>query len=108
MLSAQNEQENNMTRSRQSELHERITIIGDVKSASFVPWIRRHADKLGLSQSFLHAGAERIELEVAGPVELIDMLEMGCSLGPIDVWVDEFQRRIVNATDTPPPEQHPS
>ncbi|WP_064713073.1 hypothetical protein [Rhizobium bangladeshense] len=97
-----------MTRSRQSELHERITIIGDVKSASFVPWIRRHADKLGLSQSFLHAGAERIELEVAGPVELIDMLEMGCSLGPIDVWVDEIQRRIVNATDTPPPEQHPS
>ncbi|MDO3436702.1 acylphosphatase [Rhizobium sp. CBN3] len=97
-----------MGRSRQSELRERITILGDVNSASFVPWIRRHADKLGLSQDFLHAGADRIELEVAGPVELIDMLEMGCSLGPMDVWVDAIQRRIVSAKDTPPSEQHPS
>ncbi|RUM22112.1 acylphosphatase [Rhizobium vallis] len=84
-----------MTPLRQSELRERITILGDVNSASFVPWIRRHADKLGLSQDFFHADANRIELEVVGPVELIDMLEMGCSLGPIDVWVDEIQRRIV-------------
>ncbi|SCB58107.1 hypothetical protein GA0061105_10431 [Rhizobium aethiopicum] len=90
-----------MTRSRQSELRERFTILGDVRSASFVPWIRRHADKLGLSQNFLHAGADRIELEVAGPVELIDMLEMGCSLGPIDVWVDQIQRRIVDPVPTP-------
>ncbi|MBX4956764.1 acylphosphatase [Rhizobium lentis] len=95
-----------MTRSRQSELRERITILGDVNSASFVPWIRRHADKLGLSQDFLYAGAERIELEVAGPVELIDMLEMGCSLGPIDVWVDEIQRRVVDPISTPKSERH--
>lgn len=90
-----------MRRSQQSELRERITIVGDVESASFIPWIRRHADKLGLSQDFLHAGANRIELEVVGPAELIDMLEMGCSLGPIDVWVDEIQRKIVCPPDTP-------
>ncbi|WP_064695192.1 hypothetical protein [Rhizobium aegyptiacum] len=95
-----------MIRPRQSELRERFTILGDVKSASFVPWIRRHADKLGLSQNFLHAGADRIELEVAGPVELIDMLEMGCSLGPIDVWVDQIQRRIVDPITTPRSERH--
>lgn len=89
-----------MTRSRQGELRERITILGDVNAASFVPWIHRHAEKLGLSQHFFYAGADRIELEVAGPVELIDMLEMGCSLGPIDVWVDEIQRRIVDPADT--------
>ncbi|MBE1507101.1 acylphosphatase [Rhizobium viscosum] len=86
---------------RQGELRERMTILGDVNAASFIPWIRRHADKLGLSQDFFHTGADRIELEVAGPVELIDMLEMGCSLGPIDVWVDEIQRRIVDPADTP-------
>ncbi|PCK88199.1 acylphosphatase [Rhizobium sophoriradicis] len=95
-----------MRPSRQSELRERITIVGDVNAASFVPWIRRHADKLGLPQHFFYAGADRIELEVVGPVELIDMLEMGCSLGPIDVWVDEIQRKIVDPADTLQPAQH--
>ncbi|WFU05026.1 acylphosphatase (plasmid) [Rhizobium sp. CB3171] len=72
-----------------------MTILGDVNLTSFVPWIQRHANKLGLSQTFFHFGADRIELEVAGPVELIDMLEMGCSLGPFDVWVEEIQRRVI-------------
>lgn len=90
-----------MMQARQGELRERMTILGDVNSASFVPWICRHADKLGLSQDFFYTGADRIELEVAGPVELIDMLEMGCSLGPIDVWVDEIQRKIVDPADAP-------
>ncbi|AVA26460.1 MULTISPECIES: acylphosphatase [unclassified Rhizobium] len=80
---------------RQGEFREHMTILGDVNSTSFVPWIQRHADKLGLSQTFFHSGADRIELEVAGPVELIDMLEMGCSLGPFDVWVEEIQRRVI-------------
>lgn len=39
----------------------------------------------------------RIELEVAGPVELIDMMEMGCSLGPIDVWVERIERTALSA-----------
>ncbi|WP_454854139.1 acylphosphatase [Rhizobium binxianense] len=90
---------------RQGEFRERMTILGSVEPASFVPWIRRHAGKLGLSQSFLHAGADRIELEVAGPVELIDMLEMGCSLGPIDVWVEEIQRTVI-APGNPPGHNH--
>ncbi|MBX4935956.1 acylphosphatase [Rhizobium binae] len=95
-----------MIRLRQGKLRERITILGDVNAASFVPWIHRHADKLGLSQHFFYAGTDRIELEVAGPVELIDMLEIGCSLGPIDVWVDGIQRRIVDPADTHPFPQH--
>ncbi|MBB3660398.1 hypothetical protein FHX15_005667 [Rhizobium sp. BK650] len=86
---------------RHGDFCERMTILGDLNAASFIPWIGRHADKLGLPRVFLHTGADRIELEVAGPVELIDMLEMGCSLGPIDVWVDEIQRRIVDPTATP-------
>lgn len=77
-----------------------MTILGDLNAASFVPWIRRHANKLGLAQTFFHSDAARIELEVTGPVELIDMLEMGCSLGPIDVWVEEIQRRVMNGPET--------
>ncbi len=71
---------------------ERMTILGSLSAASFLPWIRRHAEKLGLEQSIDHADATRIDLRIAGPIELIDAMEMGCSLGPIDVWVDEIQR----------------
>lgn len=81
---------------QQGEFRERMTILGNLNSASFVPWIRRHANKLGLSQTFFYSHIDRIELEVIGPMELIDMLEMACSLGPIDVWVEEIQRRIMD------------
>ncbi|EPE95106.1 acylphosphatase [Rhizobium grahamii] len=84
-----------MAEKTQAQLKERITILGDVKAASFVPWIRRHAEKLGLSQSIFHTSADRIELDVTGPEELIDMMEVGCSLGPIDVWVETIVRTAV-------------
>jgi acylphosphatase len=75
---------------------ERMTILGDLDATSFVPWIRRHAAKLGLSQAISHSSTDRIELEVEGPEELIDMMEMGCSLGPIDVWVETIVRTSIN------------
>ncbi|WP_421870182.1 acylphosphatase [Pararhizobium sp.] len=78
-------------------VRERMTILGDLDAVSFLPWIRRHAAKLGLSQAVSHASTKRIELEVEGPEELIDMMEMGCSLGPIDVWVETIERTSVNA-----------
>ncbi len=71
---------------------ERMTILGRLQTESFLPWINRHAAKLGLEQRVSHADRCRIELIVRGPVELIDAMEMGCSLGPIDVWVDDIQR----------------
>ena len=76
-----------------------MTILGNLNVASFVPWIQRHAKKLGLTQTFFHSDADRIELEVTGPAELIDMLEMGCSLGPIDVWVEEIKRRVMDSAE---------
>jgi hypothetical protein len=78
-----------------AELSERMTILGELEAQTFLPWIRRHAAKLGLTEAIGHAGPDRIELEVAGPPELIDMLEMGCSLGPIDVWVETIHRAPV-------------
>ncbi|CAN7616540.1 acylphosphatase [Rhizobium sp. LjRoot258] len=86
-----------MTEEHQSPSQERMTILGDLDAASFVPWIERHAAKLGLSQAISHTSADRIELEVAGPTELIDMMEMGCSLGPIDVWVETILRTPVGS-----------
>ncbi|AZO01065.1 acylphosphatase [Mesorhizobium sp. M9A.F.Ca.ET.002.03.1.2] len=75
---------------------ERMTILGDVEAASFLPWIERHAAKLGLAQAICVAGPDWIELDVAGPTELIDMMEMGCSLGPIDVWVEAICRTPID------------
>ena len=74
---------------------ERMTLTGDVGAASFVPWIGRHAARLGLSQTIAHAGADRIEIELSGPPELIDAMELGCSLGPIDVWVETIGRETI-------------
>ena len=85
-----------MTQQGQGHIRERMTILGDLDAASFLPWIERHAAKLGLSQATSHISSARIELEVAGPEELIDMLEIGCSLGPIDVWVETIQRTPIN------------
>lgn len=76
---------------------ERMTILGDVEAASFLLWIERYAAKLGLAQAICVAGRDRIELDIAGPAELIDMMEMGCSLGPIDVWVEAIRRAPIES-----------
>ena len=71
---------------------ERMTILGELDAETFLPWIDRHAAKLGLSQAVAHAGPDRIDLDLLGAPELIDMLEVGCLLGPIDVWVETIDR----------------
>lgn len=76
---------------------ERMTILGDVEAASFLLWIERYAAKLGLAQAICVASRDRIELDIAGPAELIDMMEMGCSLGPIDVWVEAIRRAPIES-----------
>ncbi|MCB1445146.1 MAG: acylphosphatase [Rhizobiaceae bacterium] len=89
-----------MTERHHNQHRERMTILGDLDAASFLPWIRRHAAKLGLSHSISHMGADRIDMEVSGPPDLVDMMEVGCSLGPIDVWVETICRSpLDDATD---------
>lgn len=90
-----------MTGRHQSQFRERMTILGDLDADSFVPWIQRHAAKLGLSQAISHTSSERVELEIAGQSELIDMMEMGCLLGPIDVWVEAIHRAPVDGGTNP-------
>jgi acylphosphatase len=82
-----------MTEPMQGHLNERMIISGDLVPEAFLPWISRHASKLGLAGTISHAANDRIELDLSGPEELIDMMEMGCSLGPIDVWVETIERR---------------
>lgn len=71
---------------------ERLILSGRLEADGFLPWIRRYAAKLDLSLSIHNADAGRIELDVEGAPDLIDMMDIGCSLGPIDVWVDGIVR----------------
>ncbi|UXS03888.1 acylphosphatase [Agrobacterium tumefaciens] len=82
-----------MSHEQQKHATERMTISGDLVPAAFLPWIDRHAAKLGLEKTVSHASDEQIVMDLSGPEELIDMMEMGCSLGPIDVWVETIERR---------------
>lgn len=76
---------------------ERFVIHGDLAPRAFRPWILRHAGRLGLQVDFVSATQDRLDLCVAGPPDLIDAMELGCSLGPRETWVDSIDRQPVSA-----------
>jgi len=74
---------------------EHFVISGRLAPAAFRPWITRHAGRLGLNVTFLHETDHRLDLTVGGPADLIDAMELGCSLGPAETWVEEIERHPV-------------
>ncbi|MEM9348829.1 MAG: acylphosphatase [Pseudomonadota bacterium] len=70
----------------------RLVIRGKLASPTFLPWVKRHSRRLGLKCQNLHADPALVEFNVEGQTELIDALEVGCLLGPIDVWVDSVEQ----------------
>lgn len=76
---------------------ERFTIRGDVASPRFPPWIERHARRLGLRLASTEVRGGAVEIVVAGEPDLLDALEVGCSLGPIEVSVDLIERESLSA-----------
>lgn len=78
-----------------------LTLRGDLGAPSFLPWIARHARRLGIIGRVTAASADEVRLLVEGPPDLIDAMELGVSLGPIDVWVESIQReRFPTAAQT--------
>ena len=71
---------------------ESFLILGDFAPPAFLPWIERHGRRLGLSVQVAACGTGRLSLRVAGPPDLLDAMEMGCLLGPREVWVEEIAR----------------
>lgn len=71
---------------------ERLIIRGSLASADFPGWIIHRACRLGLQGGIVRIGERAIETLVTGPAELIDAMEVGCSLGPISVQVDRIDR----------------
>lgn len=72
---------------------EQFTIQGDLAADSFLPWVVRHMQRLGLHGLAVRRSDGQVEITLSGPAELIDAMEMGVSLGPIDVWVEAIGRR---------------
>lgn len=76
--------------------HARIDFHGQFDVSTFSDWIRHRATKLGLTGRLLTAQPNHISLEVSGPEELLNAMEVACSLGPINclterselTWID--------------------
>ncbi len=79
---------------------ERMVILGNLGAQSFLPWIRRHAGRLGLEQSLVSAAEGQIVLDLAGTARADPMRWkwVACS-GPIDVFVDDISRGDIKAGD---------
>ena len=76
-------------------------IAGDLAADSFLPWITRHMQRLGLRGVPVRRADGQVEITLSGPTDLIDAMEMGISLGPIDVWVEAISRQSLQNGDVP-------
>jgi acylphosphatase len=81
-----------MQETDKNNTRERLVIVGNVGSPTFVPWIERHASKLGLTGLVCRGSARCMEVEADGLEEMLDALEVGCLLGPAEVWVERVSR----------------
>lgn len=75
-----------------SNQSQQLTIRGELQSSSFLPWVERHCTRLGLTCETLYKDASEAVFKVDGQADLIDALEVGCLLGPYDVWVETITR----------------
>jgi acylphosphatase len=86
-----------MKESSRNATRARLVIVGNVGASTFVPWIERHAYKLGLTGLVCRGSATCLEVEAEGLEDMFDAMEVGCLLGPAEVWVESVSRvRLTN------------
>ena len=71
---------------------ERFLLAGDLDDPALRPWVLRHAARLGLRASITRQTPQALAMHVEGPPELLDAMEAGCLLGPIDSWIESIRR----------------
>ncbi|MCX5516548.1 hypothetical protein C3941_18585 [Kaistia algarum] len=69
-----------------------MVFVGAFVPESFAEFMRHRAARLSIEARPRRIEPERIEVEVEGEPDLVDMFEMACSLGPIDCLVLEVER----------------
>ncbi len=84
-------------------IKEKLTIYGRLGASDFPDWIVHRARRLGLGGRIVSIGDELIETLVVGPADLVDAMEVGCSLGPISVQVERIDRAAadIDVVDQP-------
>ncbi|RVV98921.1 acylphosphatase [Mesobaculum littorinae] len=75
---------------------ERFVITGAVEAADFPGWIGAHGRKLGLELGPMERQGAALAFRAAGAPEMLDALEMGCSLGPRSVTVQRVDRQALS------------
>lgn len=69
-------------------------LTGQLAARGFVDWVCHRARLLDLNGWVRPDGAEAMTIVVTGPEVLVDAMEMACSLGPMDVWVERIDRHV--------------
>lgn len=64
---------------------------GQVDGCALVPWMARHAQKLGVRFDVTHQEQGLIQIEATGADEMTRAFALACSLGPRDVFVDRLE-----------------
>ena len=72
---------------------ELMIFTGNVGAPDFPDWIVHRARRLGLKGWVKNSSGGSIEVLVIGPPDLVDAMELGCSLGPMSVRVETIERR---------------
>lgn len=71
---------------------EKLVIHGSLAAEDFPEWIIHRAHRLGLRGGIVRISDQTIEILVVGPSDLVDAMEVGCSLGPISIQVEHIDR----------------
>jgi acylphosphatase len=76
----------------------RLIIVGKVEDVGFEEFAALYALRLSLAGRFTQLGGGRLEIELCGPRELIEMFETACWLGPREALVDT----VIISSEAPP------
>ena len=74
------------------KIAEKLEFVGDFSSSEFCEWVQHRADRLGLVGWVRVKSQQKIETVVCGEPELIDAMEVACSLGPFSATVEAINR----------------
>ena len=76
----------------QSSIAVQLTMRGHGLDGSFLSFAADKARRLSLAGWAALPSEGEMTVVVSGPAALIDMLEVACMLGPVDVFVDGIER----------------
>ncbi|WP_420860974.1 hypothetical protein [Algirhabdus cladophorae] len=69
-----------------------LTLTGRLQAEGAMPWFLHRGRLLNLVGWITRQDDRTIAMVLSGPADLLDAMEVACSLGPADVWVESYTR----------------